>query len=47
MSNANFFLKEKILILLINLFKNPFSEKKINATKIKKSKFFFNDKNKI
>ena len=42
MSNANFFVKRQNIDLIKNLLKNPFSEKKIS---IKKSKFFFSDKN--
>ncbi len=42
MSNANFFVKRQNIDLIRNLLANPFSEKKIS---IKKSKFFFNDKN--
>ncbi len=42
MSNANFFVKRQNIDLIKNLLVNPFSEKKIS---IKKSKFFFNDKN--
>ena len=42
MSNANFFVKRQNIDLIKNLLANPFSEKKIS---IRKSKFFFNDKN--
>ena len=42
MSNANFFVKRQNIDLIKNLLANPFSEKKIS---VKKSKFFFNDKN--
>ena len=42
MSNANFFVKRQNIDLIKKLLKNPFSEKKIS---IKKSKFFFSDKN--
>ncbi len=42
MSNANFFVKRQNIDIIKNLLANPFSEKK---TSIKKSKFFFNDKN--
>ena len=42
MSNANFFVKRQNIDIIKNLFRNPFSEKKVL---IKKSKLFFNDQN--
>mgnify|MGYP001170574818 CR=1 FL=1 len=41
-SNANFFVKRQNIDIIKNIFENPFSEKKVF---VKKSKFFFNDKN--